>query len=83
MGRWTKLVAKMRRSRTNVRFNDLCGLVEKIGYSLDRTKGSHRHYRRAGYPAVNLHEGKGGKAKPYQVAQVLDILDSMDTEVDS
>ena len=83
MGRWGKLVDQMQRSRTNVRFNDLCNLVTKMGYSLDRTKGSHRHYRRASYPAINLQEGKGGKAKPYQVAQVLDILVSMGIEVDS
>ena len=73
---------KLQRRRANVGFYELCWLVERMGYALDRTRGSHRHFRRDGYPPINLQEGKGGSAKPYQVAQVLAIIDSTDIEID-
>ena len=82
MSRWTKVLDQVRRTPRNVRFADLCGLVERVGYELDRTRGSHRHYRKPGYPGINLQAAKGGKAKHYQVRQVLAILDEYELEVD-
>lgn len=81
MSKWAKLVEQARRNRNNVRFEQLCALVEPMGYTLERQRRSHRHYRRAGSPPINLQEASGGQAKPYQVAQVLAILDELGIEV--
>jgi len=60
-------------SDANVRFTDLCALLESLGFEC-RTRGSHHIYWRSGVTEIlNLQE-KAGKAKPYQVRQVRTIL---------
>jgi len=83
MGRAKDLDA-IRRSPNNVRFTTLCAVVEAIGYELRRVSGSHRVYRHATrreLPMINL-QPKQGKAKPYQVREVLDIIDTYSLEVE-
>ena len=65
----------MRRQPASVRFRELEALVLSIGYKFDRQRGSHRIYRAPGLPMINLQEAQSGKAKPYQVRQVLAIVD--------
>ncbi len=58
--------------------------MERLGYELVRKHGSHRIYRhpsRRDLPIVNLQEGESGKAKPYQVRQVLEIVETHKLEV--
>ena len=71
----------MRGQPANVRFRVLESLVFHIGYALDRKRGSHRIYRCEGLPTINLQEADGGKAKPYQVRQVLAIINEHGIEV--
>jgi predicted RNA binding protein YcfA (HicA-like mRNA interferase family) len=85
MGRWRDLVEAGRRSPANVRFHELCLLLEHLGFVERRRAGSHRIYRhgsRQDVPLVNLQAGGTGKAKPYQVRQVLSIIDAYGLEVD-
>ena len=85
MGRWTALLATARSSQANVRLRDLCGLLEHLGYVERRRVGSHRIYRhgtRPELPLVNLQMGGAGKAKPYQVRQVISLVDTYGLEVD-
>lgn len=85
MGRWADLIERMRGGPANVRFADLCRLVEQLGYDERRRVGSHRIYRhatRSDLPLINLQEAGGGKAKPYQVRQVLAIVDAHGLEGD-
>lgn len=70
----------MRQSAANVRFADLERVVFAMGYRFDRQAGSHRIYRSAGLPMINLQED-GGKAKSYQVKQVIGIVDQFGIEV--
>ncbi len=75
MGRWEKLLFEVLRGTgdANIRFNDLCSLLERMGFER-RTRGSHTIFRRAGIEdKVNLQKD-GNKAKPYQVRQVRDII---------
>ena len=84
VGRWDELLEAARRSPANVRFRDVCSLMEWLGYKLDRKHGSQRIYRhpsRRDLPIVNLQEGESGKAKPYQVRQVLGIVETHKLEV--
>jgi predicted RNA binding protein YcfA (HicA-like mRNA interferase family) len=60
---------------TNVRFRDLLHLVEALGFELVRVTGTHHIYAHPGIPElVNLQE-VGGDAKPYQVRQVLRLVE--------
>lgn len=81
MAKWAKLLAAMQNNPRGVRFDDLCQLVCRLGYELVRTKGSHHIYRSEGLPMLNLQETSGGMAKPYQVQQVLNVIEQFALEV--
>ncbi len=84
MGRATaEVLEQARRSPANVRFRDLCRLVEAMGYRLRRQKGSHHvftHASRSELPMVNL-QSDGATAKVYQVRQVVRLIDEHQLEV--
>jgi len=85
VGRWEALVEAAQRGPANFRFRDLCGLLVRLGFVLDRQRGSHHIYRhpsRPDLPLINLQEGSGNKAKPYQVRQVLGIIETHGLKVD-
>ncbi len=59
----------------NVRFSDFCALVESFGFTLRRTRGSHRVYAHDDVPGIlNVQEGRAGKAKPLQIRQFERLL---------
>lgn len=79
----TEVLEQARRSPANVRFRDLCGLVEAAGYVLRRKKGSHHVFtntRHPELPMVNL-QSDGAMAKAYQVRQVVRLIDEHKLEV--
>jgi len=60
-------------SDSGIRFEDLCRLLERLGFE-KRVKGSHHVFRRTGVQQrINLQRD-GGYAKPYQVKQVRSVL---------
>jgi predicted RNA binding protein YcfA (HicA-like mRNA interferase family) len=69
------LIETMRRSPNNMAFSDLVRVVKAVGFVFDRQKGSHQIFARPGFPRINL-QAAGGKAKPYQVRQVLALIDT-------
>lgn len=68
-----KLVAAMRQNPANIRFTDLTKVCEHYFGEARQRGTSHRVYKTPwmGDPRVNIQEDKGGKAKAYQVKQVL------------
>jgi predicted RNA binding protein YcfA (HicA-like mRNA interferase family) len=71
-----KVLAKARNNQQDVRFTDLLTLAEALGYRLDRITGSHRILVHPVVPKrLSLQPRKDGKAKPYQVDQLLKIID--------
>ena len=60
-------------SDANIEFDELCHLVEGLGFDV-RTRGSHHVFRKGGIPEkINLQR-HGAKAKPYQVKQVRAVI---------
>jgi hypothetical protein len=59
----------------NVRFNRLCNAAELFGFSYRGGKGRHVIYRREGIREMLNFQNVGGWAKPYQVRQLLKIID--------
>jgi hypothetical protein len=57
----------------NIDFGDLCNLLDDLGFD-GRIKGSHCIYSRKGVEEIINIQPKGGKAKPYQVKQVRNII---------
>lgn len=70
-----KTIEKLLRgeSDANIRFDELCHLLEAKGFRM-RVSGSHHIFTRPGVmERLNLQRD-GAKAKPYQVRQVRKIL---------
>ena len=78
-----KLLERCRNNPRGVAFDDLVALVTTLGFVHDRTAGGHKifvHPDRT-VPLVNLQPAKNGMAKPYQVRQVLDLIEAHGLEV--
>jgi len=75
MSKFDKLRQKILdgKSDANINFEDLCGLLINLGF-VERIKGSHHSYRRAGIVEKPNLQRDGSKAKFYQVRQVREIL---------
>jgi hypothetical protein len=75
MDKLTRIVEAMKRNPKGVRFNDLCKVCEFYFGRPRQSGSSHRIYQIPwqGDPRVNIQNAKG-KAKPYQVKQVLDAI---------
>jgi hypothetical protein len=75
----SKLVDRMKRNPSGVRFSDLCTVCDHYFGEARQSKSSHRVYKTPwpGDPRVNLQNDKG-KAKAYQVKQVLSAIAEME-----
>ncbi|MEI2419320.1 hypothetical protein V6O07_03535 [Arthrospira platensis SPKY2] len=74
------MLEAIRRNPVGVRFADLCTICDHY-FGEPRQRGtSHRIYRTpwAGDPRVNIQSDKG-KAKPYQVRQVLAAIERLES----
>ena len=78
------IVERMKRSPQGIRFSDLAKVCDHY-FGVPRQSGSsHRVYRTPwpGDPRVNIQNAKG-KAKAYQVRQVLKAIAKLEDENDS
>ena len=76
------LLAEMRANPAGTRFADACR-VATHRFGRPRSKGSSHHVWKmpwAGDPRINLQPGDGGKAKPYQVRQMVQAIDRFKQE---
>jgi hypothetical protein len=73
------ILVEMRRNPSGVRFSDAVKVATHY-FGEPRQKGtSHCVWKMpwAGDPRVNLQKGDGGKAKTYQVKQLLEAIDRL------
>jgi len=77
----TDIIDEMRNNPSGIRFADLCKVCEHFFGQARQTSGSHRVYKTPwiGDPRVNVQNDKG-KAKVYQVRQVLKAIEQMEIE---
>jgi hypothetical protein len=77
----TDIIVEMLSNPSVVRFADLCKVCEHFFGQARQTSGSHRVYKTpwSGDPSVNIQNDKG-KAKAYQVKQVLKAIERMESE---
>ncbi len=77
-----KLLRKALSSPKNLRFSEMVSLAEAFGFRLSRVRGSHHIFTRPGVrELVNLQE-VNKKAKPYQVAQFLQLVEKYDLKLE-
>jgi len=77
----TVCMKRLQEARGNIqslRFANLCALAECFGWTFVRQNGSHSPYKRAGSTLLmNFQEDRNGRAKPYQVRQLLAAIDQL------
>jgi hypothetical protein len=73
------LLAKMRQNPKGVPFADLCKVCDTFFGKPKQSGSSHRVYKTPwqGDPRVNI-QNASGKAKPYQVRQVLAAIERLE-----
>ena len=77
-----KLYEKAKAYPKGLRFHELKTLCECIGMICDRNKGSHFIYRLDDpFILISIQKMKDGKAKPYQVRQILNFIDDNNLDV--
>ena len=75
MGKHDKLLAKILSGTSdgNIRFSELCSLLEKLGF-YHRISGSHYIYYSENVADIINLQPLGSKAKDYQVKQVRNVI---------
>jgi hypothetical protein len=81
MAKIDDILMQMKRNPKDVRFADLCKVCEKFFGEPRQSAGSHRIYKTPwqGDPRINIQNYKG-KAKAYQVKQVLLALEKLEVD---
>ena len=73
-----KLLEKAINSPHNLRFAEAIKPAGAFGFKLDRVRGSHHILKCAGIPELLNFQNVGGKVKPYQIRQMLEIVETYD-----
>ena len=67
---------------SNVAFSDLCSLAEGLGFELRRVSGSHHVFVHPKIPELINLQSVRGRAKPYQVRQLLRLVERYDLRLE-
>jgi hypothetical protein len=75
-----RLLTRARNSPGNLRFDEVCQLAECHGFVFARQKGtSHRIFKHPKLRDVMNFQSDRGKAKAYQVRQLLDAITELES----
>ena len=70
-----KLLAKVLAGSKNIRFTEAQALAEGFGFTLARVSGGHHIFTHPGVPELVNLQDVGGMAKPYQIKQLLRLVE--------
>jgi predicted RNA binding protein YcfA (HicA-like mRNA interferase family) len=76
-----KLFNKLLSGSKNIRFSEATACAESFGFCLDRTNGSHHIYVHQDIPELLNIQNVKGKAKPYQVKQLLQLIEQYNLQL--
>ena len=81
MGQIKTILKQLKQNPANVHFSDLCKICEHYFGEARQSGSSHKIYKTPwrGDPRVNIQNSKG-KAKAYQVKQVLKAIERLEVE---
>lgn len=81
MDKIKRFLKEFKQNPSNVRFTDLCKVCDHYFEKARQSGSSHRVYKIPwqGDPRVNIQNSKG-KAKAYQVKQVLKAIERLEVE---
>jgi predicted RNA binding protein YcfA (HicA-like mRNA interferase family) len=70
-----RLYPVLKRNPKNIKFRRICIIAEAFGFIMRRGKGSHHIFSRSGVEELLNFQNVSGKAKPYQVKQLIKIIE--------
>jgi len=77
-----KLLQKLLSGSKNIRFSEAVLGAEMFGFQLDRIKGSHHIFVHPKIPELVSLQNVKGKAKVYQVKQLLEIIERYNLQME-
>lgn len=79
-----KLLQAILAGQRNCKFSDLERLLQALGFVLDRQSGSHRIFLHPSrHLRINVQPDRNGDAKPYQVRQLMVMIEAEGLSLDS
>ncbi len=78
----TKIATEIAFGSKNIRFSEASSCAEAFGFRLSRTSGDHHIYVHTKIPELVNLQDIGGKAKPYQVKQLLEIIERYNLQLE-
>jgi len=73
---------RLRSTVNGVRFEDVCKIAEELGFRRKGGLGSHRTYAREDEPLLLNFQNCNGSVKPYQVRQMLNMVEKYGKQQD-
>ncbi len=78
-----KLLKRLARGDVaNVAFGDLCALAQALGFEPRRVNGSHHVFAHREIPELINLQSVRGEAKPYQIRQLVRLVDRYDLKIE-
>ena len=75
MTRRQKRIEKIQNNPAGVRFQEICSLAEQLEFTQRGGKGSHIVYEKDGVDEILTFQDRKGMTKPYQVKQLLAVIE--------
>jgi predicted RNA binding protein YcfA (HicA-like mRNA interferase family) len=83
MGKLSKLIQKFLASPPEVRFEEVCTLLEGLGFHEARSKGSHHIFRDELGRQLTIPKTGGQKVKRTYIQKIVELLNLEDWKDDS
>ena len=77
-----RLLQKIVTGTKNVKFSDLAALLDALGFVEDRINGSHHIFKHPEVLELVNIQNVRGEAKPYQVRQVVELIETYNLTID-
>ena len=77
-----KLLQKLISGSRNIRFSEAVACAEMFGFRFTRINGSHHIYVHPDVSELLNLQNVKGKAKPYQIKQLLDLIERYNIEME-
>jgi len=77
-----KLLEKVLAGSKNIRFAEAVALAKAFGFRLDRVSGSHHIFVHPDIPELLNLQDVNGKVKPYQLKQLLNIIEQNNLQME-
>jgi hypothetical protein len=77
-----KLLQKLLSGSGNIRFSEAVSCAQAFGFRLSRIAGGHHIFVHPDVPELVNLQNVAGQAKPYQVKQLLEIIERYDLRLE-